>query len=61
MRPNKNKDKFDYGKYVISYREDRDSELLFLKMKIDNVDDALKEAARLNDIMCHDVLIKTNN
>lgn len=61
MRPNKNKDPFDYGNYVISYREDRDGELFFLKKTINDVDTALREAGKLNDAMRHDVLIKTNN
>lgn len=61
MKPNKKRDPFDYGNYIITYREDRESALIFLKKRLITVDEALREAAKLNDSLYHDVLIKTNN
>jgi hypothetical protein len=52
------KKQFDYGNYIISYRKEKDGLLHFLKKKIDNLDDALKEHHKLQDLGYHDVLIK---
>lgn len=59
MKTKQQKPKFDYGRFRIEYRFDRDGVLLFLQKKIDNVDDALREANDLNDKGYHDVLIRT--
>lgn len=52
------KKQFDYGNYIISYRKEKDGLLHFLKKKIDNLDDALREHHKLQDLGYHDVLIK---
>lgn len=54
---NKN-NKFDYGDFTIEYRKERDGLLNFLKKKIVNIDDALKESNKLKDLGYHDILIK---
>lgn len=54
------RDEFDYGNFIIEYREEKNGPLLFHKMKITDVDTALREAAILNDKIMHDVLIKVN-
>jgi hypothetical protein len=50
--------KFDYGKFYIEYRKERNGLLHFLKKKIDNLEDALKESNKLRDLGYHDILIK---
>lgn len=55
------KDSFDYGSYIVEYRKDRNGPLNFLKKTIHNLDDVLKEAAKLKDQGNHDVLIKLRN
>lgn len=57
---NKNKQKFDYGAYLIEYRNSMLGELRFLRKKINDVDSALVEANKLKDSGCHDVRIIKN-
>ncbi len=51
------KNTFDYGNYVIEYRKEKGGYLFFLKKKIEDVDNALKECHKLQDLGYHDVLI----
>lgn len=55
----KPKTTFDYGRYLLEYREDKDSVLLFLKKTISDVDEALREADKLKDKGFHDVMIRS--
>ena len=55
------RDKFDYGNYYIEYRKDRDGLLHFLKKKINDFDDAIKERHKLESLGYHEILIKRNN
>jgi len=52
------KEKFDYGNFRIEYRHEKNSALIFLKKKIDDLDSALKEADKLKNLGYHDVMIK---
>lgn len=49
---------FDYGAYIVEYREEKDGPLKFLRKKITDLDVVLNEANRLKDAGNHDVLIK---
>lgn len=55
-----NKNKFDYGEYLIEYRTDRFAPLSILKKTINSVDDAVKESDSLKNKGYHDVLIRKN-
>jgi hypothetical protein len=50
---------FNYGKYILEYRPIKNGELKFLKKKIDDVDTAMKEAAKLRDLGYDSVTIRT--
>lgn len=52
--------KFDYGKFRIEFRVEKDGELRLLKKKIDSVDQALKETEILRDCGYSDVKIINN-
>ena len=52
---------FIYGKYVLEFRPSKDGELKFLKKKIDDVDTAMKEAAKLRDLGYDGVMITLIN
>lgn len=54
----KNKNKFDYGNYIIEYRTHQDGLLNFLKKKISTTSEALNEANSLKDRGYYDVLIR---
>lgn len=55
------KETFDYGAYIVEFREDRDGPLSFLRKKITDLDEVLREANKLKDEGNHDVLIKLRN
>jgi hypothetical protein len=52
---------FDYGDYTIEYRKEKNGDLHFLKVRITDLDKALKECHKLRDLGYHDVLIKKIN
>lgn len=54
------KNKFDYGNYIIEYRKEKNGPLHFLKKKIEELDEALRESNKLKDLGYYDVLIKLN-
>lgn len=56
----KNKRKFDYGKYIVEYRYEKGGELYFLRKKIMNTDEALKEANILRDKGYDGIMIREN-
>ena len=45
---------------MVEYRINQGGELRFLKKKIDDLDDALKEASKLRDMGYSDVMIRKN-
>lgn len=55
------KNKFDYGDFIIEYRVSKNSELKFLKKKLTNLEDALKETHKLRDLGYHDILLKIHD
>jgi hypothetical protein len=52
---------FQYGEYVIEYRTENNGELKFLKKRINDLDIAMKECARLRDMGYADVTIVKYN
>lgn len=54
----KEKTPFDYGAYIVEYREVKDGPLRFLRKKLTDLDAVLLEANKLKDAGNHDVLIK---
>lgn len=52
------KNNYDYGNFCIEYRKEKNGFLYFLKKKILNIDDAMKESNKLKDMGYHDILIK---
>lgn len=56
----KNTKKFDYGRFLIEYRNDSGGPLFFVKKKIDDIDVAMKEANMLKDRGYSDVMIRQN-
>ena len=54
------KEFFDYGNFIITYRMERYGALLFLKEKIDDLDDAMKRVGRLKDLGYDDVKLEKN-
>ena len=55
----KNK-KFDYGNYLIEYRNDNGSPLRFLREKVMDIDTAMRKANKLKDSGYYDVTIRQN-
>lgn len=54
------KNNFDYGDYIIEYRRERGGHLNFMREKIVDVDVALNECRKLQDLGYHDVTIRKN-
>lgn len=55
------KKKFEYGKFLIEFRTERDGLLHFLKKRVDVLEEALKEASKLRDLGYHDITIRNNH
>jgi hypothetical protein len=51
---------FDYGDFVLEYRQTQHGPLYFLEKRITDVEEAIKEANKLKDSGYSDVMIKKN-
>jgi len=49
---------FEFGKYIVEYREEKNGVLRFLKERLDNLDDAKQARERLLNNGFHDPVIK---
>lgn len=56
----KSSNKFDYGKFLIEYRDTSGSPLQFLRKKVMDVDQAIAEANKLKNNGYSDVTIRHN-
>jgi hypothetical protein len=54
------KENFNYGDFLLEYRKEKNGLLHILKKKINDLDMALKESHKLQDLGYHDVKIFKN-
>jgi hypothetical protein len=57
----KERPSFDYGAYIVEYREKKDGPLKLLRKRMTDLDQVLLEANRLKDAGNHDVLIRLHS